>query len=136
MILDSFVISLAEVLLQPDVKADEKIAAAHFFNFQLGRAGAPVAPGDGERGPAKPADDGLERYLHRDVEMRGDERPATLDHFPAISLKGIRGVVEFDAEKNFEEKIRQPIQEQFDLWVIDHSPKRGPFRVVRRPICR
>ena len=120
-LIGAFVIALAEVLLQPDVEANEEVAAAHFFYFQLWRAGAPVAPGDGERGPAKAADDGLERYLHRDVEMRGDERPAALDHFPAIGLKGVRRVVEFDAEKNFEEKVGQSIQEQFDLWIIDHA---------------
>lgn len=36
---DAFVISLAEVLFQPDIEAEEEIAAAHLFNFQLGCAG-------------------------------------------------------------------------------------------------
>src|ERR1044072_1511029 len=100
-VLFSFVTSLAEVLLQPDVEADEQIAAAHFFDFELGRTGAPVAPGDGKRGPAEAAHDGLELYLHRDVEMRSDERPAALDHFPAVGFKGVCRVVEFDPEEDF-----------------------------------
>jgi hypothetical protein len=75
--LGAFVISRTEVLLQPDIKADEQIAAPHLFDFQLGRAGASVAPGDGERGPTKTAHDRLERYLHRDVKMRRNQRPAT-----------------------------------------------------------
>src|SRR5450755_248664 len=117
----SFVISRAEVLLQPDIEANEKIPAAHLFYFQLWGAGAPVAPGYRERGPTKAAHDRLERYLHRDVEMRRDERATAFDHFLAIGLKGVGGVVEFDAEKDFEKKICETIQKQFDLWIIDHA---------------
>ena len=89
----AFVISLAEVLFQPDVEADKEVAAAHFLDFQFRRAGAPVAPGNGERGPTKTADDRLERYFHRDIEMRRDERAAALDHFPAVGFKGVGGIV-------------------------------------------
>ena len=106
-----FVIPLAEVLFEPDVEANEKIAAAHLFDSKLWSAGTPVAPRDGECGPTKAPHDCLERYLHRDVEMRRDERATAFDHFPAVSLEGVGSVVEFDAEKDFEEKIREPIQE-------------------------
>ena len=117
----SFVITSAEVLLQPDIEADKKIAAAHLLNFQLRGSGPPVAPGDGERGPTKAPYDRLERYLHRDIEMRCNQRATTFDHFPAVGLEGVGRVIECDAEKDFEEKISEPIQEQFDLGVIDHA---------------
>ena len=50
-----FVITSAEVLLQPDVEADKKITAPHLFDFQLRGSGSPVAPGDGERRPTEAA---------------------------------------------------------------------------------
>src|SRR5438045_2058219 len=116
----SLVITGAEVLLQPDIEADKKIAAAHLLNFQLRGSGPPVAPGDGERGPSKAADDRLERYLDCEVKMRRDERAASVDHFLAIGLEGIGGVIQFDAEQNLEEKIGEAIEEQFDFGIIDH----------------
>src|SRR6267143_719184 len=102
---NAFVISLAKVFLQPDVEADEKIAAAHLFDFQLCGASAPVAPGYGQRSPAKTAHDRLEGYLHSDVEMGRDKRATPFDNFPPVGLKGVGGVVEPYAEKDFEEKI-------------------------------
>ena len=79
------------------------------MNFQLWSARAPVAPGDGDRGPAKAAHDRLERYLHRDVEMRRNQRATAFDCFLAISLKGVGGVIEFDAEQDFQEKVCETI---------------------------
>jgi hypothetical protein len=36
-----------EVFFEPDIEADEDVAAAHFLDFELGGAGAAVAPGGG-----------------------------------------------------------------------------------------
>ena len=46
--------------------------------------------GDAEGGPG----DGLERQFDREVEMRGDERPAALNDFAPVGLEGVGGVVE------------------------------------------
>src|SRR3954468_13286197 len=45
------VIAAAEIFLEPDVEADKEITAAHFLDFQLGLAGAAIAPGDGDHRP-------------------------------------------------------------------------------------
>ena len=45
------VIAAAKVFFEPDVKADEKVAAAHFLDFELGCAGAAIAPGDWNHSP-------------------------------------------------------------------------------------
>ena len=52
------VIPPGEVFFEPDIEADEDVAAAHFLDFELGGAGAAVAPGDGNRGVAEAARDG------------------------------------------------------------------------------
>ncbi len=116
------VVSFAQVLFQPDVKADEKVAAAQFSYFQLSGTSAPVTPGNWERGPTEPAHDRLEWYFHRDVEMRCDQWPASFDHFPAIAFKGVGRIVEFHVEQNFKEDICEPIQNQLDLRIVDCAP--------------
>ena len=66
------VVATAEVLFQPDIKADEEVATAHLFDLEFRGAGAPIAPGDWNHRPTKPPDDGLQRQLHRQIEMGGD----------------------------------------------------------------
>ena len=55
-----FVIAAAEILFQEDVHADEKVAAAHFLDFQFGFAAAAIAPGNGDDGPGIATHDGLQ----------------------------------------------------------------------------
>src|ERR1051326_5001899 len=52
--------------------------------------------------------------------MGGDQRLAAIDHFATIRFEGVRGVVELDPKEDLEEKICEPVQEQLDLWIIDH----------------
>src|ERR1044072_5134282 len=47
------IIAGAEVFLQPDIQADEKITAPHFLNLQFRGTSAPVAPRDRDGGPAE-----------------------------------------------------------------------------------
>ena len=43
---------------QASIEADEEVAAAHFLDFELGSAGAAVAPDDGDGGETEAARDG------------------------------------------------------------------------------
>ena len=117
----AFVVSLTEVLFQPDIKANEKIATSHLLNLQFWGAGASVAPGDGDRGPSKAAHNRLEWYLHRDVEMGRDKRTTPIDYFLAIGFKGVGGVVELDIEKKSQEQIHHAVNKQLQTRVIDYS---------------
>lgn len=63
------VISLREVLFEPYIQADKEVAAAHFLDFQLGLARAPVAPGDRNSGPGIASYYRLKRKFDRDVEV-------------------------------------------------------------------
>jgi hypothetical protein len=54
------IVSPGEVFLEPDVEADEEVAAAHFLDFELGDSVAAVAPGDGDGGVGVAAHDGFE----------------------------------------------------------------------------
>jgi len=53
------VISATEILLQPNVEADEKITTAHLFEDKFGNAGSAVSPGYRDNRPDISADDGL-----------------------------------------------------------------------------
>ena len=109
------VVAAAEVFFQPDVEADEQVAAAHFLDLELGLARAAVAPGDGHDGPGVPAHDGLERQLDGEVEVRRDERAAALDDLAPVGFEGVGGVVERNAEQAPDEEIGQAVDEQLEL---------------------
>jgi hypothetical protein len=53
------VVSVAEVLFQPQIEADEQVAATHFLNLELGDAGSSITPGNRYRRPGVPANDGF-----------------------------------------------------------------------------
>ena len=67
------IIPAREIFLQPDIEADEQIAAAHFLDLEFRLAGAAVAPSDGDHGEGKSSDDGFEGKLDRDVEVRRED---------------------------------------------------------------
>ena len=67
------IIAAGEVFFEPDIEADEEVAAAHFLDFEFGGAGAAVAPSDGDGGETEAADDGFEREFDRDVKMGGED---------------------------------------------------------------
>src|ERR1700677_4443054 len=94
----SLEVAAAEILLQPDIHADEEIAAPHLLYLELGDAVLAVLPGDGDDGPRVSPHDRLEGKLHREVEMRRDERPAAVDHAHPVGLERVRRVVELDVE--------------------------------------
>ena len=104
------IIAAAEIFFQPDIEADKKIPASHFLDFELGYAGAAIAPSDGHRCPRKSAHDGLERQFHREIEMRRNQRLAAVNRLAPVSLERICGVVELDPEQEPDEQIGQPVQ--------------------------
>ena len=53
--------------------------------------------------------------------MGRDERLATFDDLFAISFKSIRRVVKFDTKEYLQKIVGHPVEEQFDLRIIDHS---------------
>src|ERR1700691_1462171 len=64
------VVTAAQVLLKPEIETDEKVAAAHFLNLQLGFAGSAVAPCDRYRRPGIATNDGLQRKFDGEIEVR------------------------------------------------------------------
>src|SRR5205085_7783768 len=112
----------AEIFFQPNVKADKQIAASHFLDLQFGDAAATISPGDRDGRPGEAANDRFQGELDREVEMRRDQRLAALDYVAAVSFEGVGRVVQPDPEHDLQEKIREPVQEQFELRIIDHAP--------------
>src|SRR4051794_3745659 len=98
------VVAAAEIFFEPDIGADEKIPAAHFFDLELGDAEFPVAPRDGCDRVAVPAHDGFQRKLDGEIEMRGEERAAAVDDGPTVSLERVRRVVERNIETETNER--------------------------------
>src|ERR1035438_5662296 len=114
------VVATAEIFFQPYIGADEKVAAAHFLDLELGDTVFSVLPGDGYDRPGIAAHDGFERDLDGEVEMRCEKRPTAVNDGAAVSLEGVGGVVERDMKEGFDKKIRQAVDEEFDPRVIDH----------------
>lgn len=104
-----FIIAAGKILFQPDVHTYEQISAPHLLDLELCHPRPAVAPGNGNDCPTVASNDGLERNLDRKVEVRGDERPAAVDNFPAIGLEGVGGVVELDPEEHLEELVGKPV---------------------------
>ena len=113
------IIPAREIFLQPDIEADEKIAAAHFLDLEFRLTGAPVAPGDGDDGEGKSSDDGFERELDRDVEVRRENGAYAIDHGFAVGFEGIRRIVEAVVEENPHERIGKAVYKEFDRWIVD-----------------
>src|ERR1022692_3441914 len=94
-----FVITAAEIFLQPDIKADEDIPAAHFLDPKFCDTMPAIAPGDWDHGPGIAAHDCFERYFDREIEVRRDQRTATVDHSFAVGFECVGRVVQPDVEK-------------------------------------
>ena len=72
----SAVITPAEILLEPDIEADEEVAEPISRIFRWASPVQAVAPSDGKDGPGKAPHDGLERQLNGEIEVRRDQEPA------------------------------------------------------------
>ena len=113
------IIPAREILLQPDIEADEQIAAAHFLDLEFRLTGAAVAPGDGDDGEGKSSNDGFERELHCDVEVRREDRAYAIDHSFAVGLEGVRRIVKAVVEEDPHKRICQAVYKEFDRWIVD-----------------
>jgi hypothetical protein len=71
------------MLLQPDVKEDEKIAAPHFLYLKFSHSTPTVSPCDRDDCPTEATNDGLERQFYRQVKVGSDERAASINHLAA-----------------------------------------------------
>ena len=69
------VVAAAEGFLEPDVEDDEKIAAAHLLDLELGDARFSVGPGDWDDRVVVAASDRLEWHLDGEVEVLGFNAP-------------------------------------------------------------
>ena len=114
------IIAARKIFFQPDIKADEQIAAAHFLDLEFRLTGAAVAPGDGDDGEGKSSDNGFERKLDCDVEVRREDRAYAIDDGFAIGLEGIRRIVEAVVEEDSHERICQAVYKEFDRWIVDN----------------
>src|SRR5882757_930931 len=101
----STVVATAEELLQPDIRDDEKVAAAHFLELEFGHSGAAIFPTDRDDGPGKTAHDGFEWQLYCQIEVGRNERSAAFDHLAPIGLEGVGRVVKRNVEDNADEKV-------------------------------
>jgi len=115
------IISATEVLLQPDIKTDEEIAAAHFFDLKLGSSAAAIAPGNRNTCPGIAANHRFKGDFHRQIKMRCDQRSAAIDGGPPIRLEGVREIIVFNSKQALEELVGKTIQEQLNPRVVDHS---------------
>ncbi len=91
------IISTREIFFQPDIEADEEIAA-HFFDLEFRFTGAAVAPGDGDDGEGNTSHDGFEGKLDLDVEVRQENGADAIDHRFAVGLEGV-GCVAIGADQ-------------------------------------
>jgi hypothetical protein len=113
------VVAAREILFEPHVEDDEEVAAAHFFDFEFGQAGAAVSPGDGDDGEAVAADNGFQGEFDRDVEVRRQDRPDAVDDFFAVGFEGVGRVVESVAEEETHEGVGQAVHEELDRRIVD-----------------
>ncbi len=96
---------LGEVFFEPNVGDDKEIPTPHFPEVQLGHSSTAVAPGDGDDGPGKASDNGLERYFNGEVEVGGKERLAAIKHCFSIRFESIGRIVQSDTECPFDKKM-------------------------------
>src|SRR5262249_2732938 len=113
-------VSATEKFLQPDVKADKKVTAAHLLNSEFGFAGSPVAPGDRNYCPRVSAHDRLERKLHGEVKVGSNERTASIDDCFPVSFEGVGRVVQFDVKKELQKFVGKAIYAKLYPRIIDH----------------
>src|SRR5438128_2095051 len=114
------IITTSEMFLQPHVQDNKQIPTPHLLDFQLGDAGLSVRPADRPYREGIAADNGLQRHLHGEIKMGGNERLYPLDHFSTIQFEGIGEVVEGDAEERLDEPVRQAVQDQFVDGIVTH----------------
>ena len=105
------IIPAREIFLQPDIEADEQIATAHFIDLEFRLTGAAVAPGDGYNGEGKSSDDGFERQLDCDVEVRREDRAYAINNGFSIGLEGVGRFVEAVVEENPHKRVCQSVYE-------------------------
>src|SRR5688572_16448947 len=115
------VIAAAEILLQPDVGHDEKVAAPHLGQLEFCNAGSPVSPGDRNRCPRKAPNDGLQGKFDRQVEVRREEWPATVNDFAPVRLEGVGGVVQLDAEHDADDAVCYPVDDTLQWRIVDDA---------------
>ena len=120
-----FVITSGEVFFEPDIEDDEEVAAAHFFDFELGEAGAAVVPGDGDGGEGVAADEGFEGEFDGDVEVGAEDGADAVDDFAAVGFEGVGGVVEAVAEEGADEEVGESVEEELEGWVVDDAAAFG-----------
>ena len=107
------IIATSQMFFQPHVQDNKQIPTPHLLNFQLGDAGLSVGPANRHHREGIAAYNGLQRHLHGEIKMGGDERLHTLDHFSTIEFEGIGEVVEGDAKERLDEPVCQAVQDQF-----------------------
>ena len=56
--------------------------------------------------------------------MRGDERPAAVDHGPAVRLERVGRVVERDAEQQPDAEVDKAIEQQLEPRIVDRRRPR------------
>lgn len=94
-----FIVALGEVFFEPHIEDDEEIAAAHFFNFELGEASAAVVPSDGDSGEGVATDEGFEGEFDGDVEVGAKDGVDAFNNAAAVSLEGVGGIIEAVTEE-------------------------------------
>src|SRR5215469_7442111 len=99
------IIAAAEVFFHPAVERDEQITAAHLLDFELRDAGPPIPPGDWQCGPGITADDGFERQLDGEIEMRRKEWATAVERAAAVRFERVGQVVERHTEQQAQKEV-------------------------------
>ena len=104
------VISFTKIFLQPNIEADKQIPTAHFINFKLSHAVSSITPCNGNRSPGVPPYNGLERQLNSNIEVRRQDRLATINHLSPISFECIGRVIQAMQEQHPDKSIGKSIK--------------------------
>jgi len=116
------IVAPREIFFEPDVEADEEVAAAHFFDLEFGDPVAAVAPGDRDGGEAVSAHDGLKGELDCDVEMRGKDGPDAVNNGFPVGFEGVRCVVKAVVKEDANKGVREAVQEELHAGIVNRSP--------------
>lgn len=108
------------MLLQPNIEHDEQVAASHLLDLQLGAPCFTIHPIDRDYSERVPSYDCFEWHLDSEVKVGGNEWLDPFYDMLSIELKGVSKIIKRHAEKDLDEQIGQPIQQQLMRRVVNY----------------
>src|SRR5947209_1220090 len=108
------IVAPAQVMLKPDIKNDERIAASHLIQTQLRHPMLTIRPADWYDREAVSADDGFQWHLDGQVEVMREQRLNLVYDVSAVGLESVGRVVvavlKQDADASVDNTIKNQLQ--------------------------